>query len=111
MKWEREDVEIGDTVDMAEDKPDTDVPDHFYKEESKTSVSATPPTGSKIELSLPIDFYYKNSLVFGLVNGKNWEVVEYVQIHGNDYAGLKGESGDKVKIPLDWVLYCCNCVQ
>ncbi|MFM6399097.1 hypothetical protein [Planktothrix sp.] len=111
VKWEREDVEIGDTVDMAEDEPDTDVSDHFYKEESKTSVSVTPPTGSKIELSLPTDFYLKNSLVFDLVNGRSWQIVEYVQIHGEDYVELSGESGDKVRIPLDWILYCCNCVQ
>ncbi|MFM6451330.1 MAG: plasmid replication protein, CyRepA1 family [Planktothrix sp.] len=102
-------VDTEETIEPIESV--TDVPDHFYKEESKTSVTATPPAGSKIELSLPIDFYYKNSLVFGLVNGKNWEVVEYVQIDGNDYVGLKGESGDKARIPLDWVLYCCNCVQ
>ncbi|WP_254174560.1 plasmid replication protein, CyRepA1 family [Planktothrix pseudagardhii] len=89
----------------------TDVSDYFYKEESKTSVTATPPTGSKIELSLPIDFYFKNSLVFDRVNGKSWEIVEYVQIHGNHYVDLKGKSGDKATIPLDWILYCCDCIQ
>ncbi|MFM6399290.1 MAG: hypothetical protein ACKPFF_21650, partial [Planktothrix sp.] len=102
-------VDTEETIEPIESV--TDVPDHFYKKETKTSVTATLPAGSKIELSLPIDFYLKDSLVFELVNGKNWQIVEYVQIHGKDYVDLKGESGDKVKIPLDWILYCCNCVQ
>lgn len=103
VKWER--------VDITEDEPDTHIDIPFYKNKTETSVSATPPTGSKIELSLPPDFYLKNSLVFDLVNGRSWQIVEYVQIHGEDYVELSGESGDKVRIPLDWVLYCCNCVQ
>lgn len=91
-------------------EPDALLTTGFFINKTETSASANPPIGTWIELDLPTDFYFTNSLVFDKVNGKRWEIEEYVSIRGEDWAYLGNDSGEKSSIPCSWLAYCCDCI-
>ncbi|MBD2484306.1 plasmid replication protein, CyRepA1 family [Planktothrix sp. FACHB-1365] len=109
VKWEREDVEIGDTVDMAEDEPVTDVSDHFYKEEYKTSVTAESiAVGTVVDLKLPENYYFEDSLKFGMADGRTWVITDVKTLpDGKVLVMLQSPDGSNLKtsIPLHWLNY------